>query len=226
MKHLKAYKLLNLASTAVVALVLFIIAMFLYIRFWPVDVIRNDTWKLTVEKSEYKVGETVTVHILSDKVRNVGGWFTTTAECKKDGVFVSYPISEQRVNRAVGHVETSIDTAIPNKVPNLPSTCRIAYILEYTLFSFRSFSEYNFTNEFILMPPEDKVAIVETTVNNFTTTTSGQRPVQSVTVTRPAAVSQPPQPTQSVPTQPKAETLAPRPQNCAIDIFGIKLFCS
>lgn len=154
--ELRAYKLLNIASIAVVTLVTFIIGMFLYIRFWPVDVIKNSTWRLTVDQKEYHAGDVVTVHIVSDKVKSVGGLFTTTAECKNQtGVFVSYPISEQRVNRAVGHVETAIDTKLPTRVTYMPTTCRIAYILEYDVYSFRSFSEYNFTNEFTLLPPRE-----------------------------------------------------------------------
>lgn len=159
MKSLTAYKLLDIASLVIIGLVLFIVAMFLYIRFSPIDVINNKTWvlctaPLTNHRCEtgvpsFHVGDTVPIYINSDKVRNVGGYFTVTAECKdKAGVFVSYPISESHVNRAKGHVETEIDTKIPGRIPNLPTTCRIAYVLEYSVYSFRSFSEYNFSNEF------------------------------------------------------------------------------
>ena len=153
MNSAKTYKLLDIASMFIIILVVFIIGMFAYVRFWPIDVIRNDTWKLTVDKGEYNAGDAITVNIVSDKVRSVGGYFTTTAECKNEsGVFVSYPISEQHVNRSVGHVETAIETKLPTRVPHLPTTCRIGYILEYNIYSFRSFSEYNFTNEFKLNP--------------------------------------------------------------------------
>lgn len=153
MRRLRTYHLLDLASIAVIFLVVFIVSMFLYMRFWPVDVIKDSTWKLTVSQSTYHAGDTIPVHVVSDKIRRAGSHFTTTAECKNDkGLFVTYIISESNRNAPPGHVETSIDVQIPGRVIPLPTTCRIAFILEYQIYSFRSFPEYNFTNEFTLIP--------------------------------------------------------------------------
>lgn len=197
------YKLLDIASTIIIVLVVFIVGLLLYMQFSPVDVIDNKTWKLTVEKSEYHVGETIPVHVVSDKLMSLGGTFVTSAECKNTtGTFVSYPISEYHVNRSKGHVETTIDTQISNKVPNLPATCRIAYVLEYSVYSFRSFSEYNFTNEFKLIPEEKPVV---STVNLVTQET----PVQETSVTPNTTQPQPSEPT----------------KQCAINVIGIQLLC-
>lgn len=220
MKRLDTYKLLNIASVVVIVLVVFIISMSLYIRFAPVDVIKNSTWKLTVAKSLYHVGEDIPVHIVSDKVRSVGGTFTVSAECKnQSGVFVSYPISETHVNRAKGHVETEISTRVPDRIPNLPTTCRIGYVLEYQIYSFRDFSEYNFTNEFKLLPKEET-----------TTQTLAPQPTPLVN-TFPAVTSAPKSTTaKTVPASPAAQSSpSPSPQsqpsNCTIDLLGVHAFC-
>lgn len=208
------YKLLDIASMVIIVLVLFIIAMFFYIRFWPIDVIKNQTWvlctaPLTNHRCEtgtptFHVGDGVPVYINSDKIRNVGGTFTVSAECKNQtGSFVSYPISESHVNRAKGHVETEIDTKIPDKIPTLPTTCRIAYVLEYSVYSFRSFSEYNFSNEFTLLPAEKPTVTQQDTsfpVNYFPPTT----PV----VNSPAPVRQPVKDTSG---EPSTAPSAPKP---------------
>lgn len=162
--QLKTYRLVDVAVSVFIAITLLIFCMFIYIEFSPIDVIKNKTWilctapikdgKCQTGKPSFHVGDTITIYINSDKVRGASSLFTTNAECKnKAGNFVSYYLSSTETNRAPGHVQTSIDTKIPNIVPTLPTTCRIAYVLEYQIYTFRSFSEYNFSNEFTLTPP-------------------------------------------------------------------------
>lgn len=141
----------NLLSILVSVSLVLAIFIGTYVFLWPVDVIKDSTWKLTVDNQIYHPGSEITVHAVADKLRPLQGTFIRTVECKATGNFVSYHIADSLTNRQAGHVVTDIPTKLPLIIP-APSTCRMAFVIEYKVYSFRSFSEYNTTNEFQVIP--------------------------------------------------------------------------
>lgn len=205
-------QILDVASLVVSISAVLIVILLTYILAGPVDVIKNSTWSLTTDKTSYVLGDTVTIHVVADKLRAVQGNFIRTIECKSNtGSFISYHIADSTSNRSKGHVVTDIPIKIPFIIATLPSTCRIAFTIEYRIYTFRSFSEYNFTNTFRLSAPQQPV-VPETVL-----------PDSEATETPPTVTEPAPMATASTPIQPAPE--ASIPKNCAIDILKIHLIC-
>lgn len=138
-----------------------------YLALWPIDVIKNSSWELTVDKSSYHVGDTATVHVVADKLKPYGGKFVRNIECKSGtGSYVSYYIAESDSNRQAGHVETDVPIKIPSVGATLPAQCHFVFVIEYRVYSFRSFTEYNNSNEFELLPAQEPATPTPTTSND------------------------------------------------------------
>lgn len=151
---MKLTKLTNGFFYVVTALLLVSSALFIYIAVSPVDVLQN--WTVTTPQEAHP-GEVVTLTIKYRKVRAVSGPSFRELECKNINESTSrYPIDRSLGNRPVtmdGQTNTiEVDVQLPDNVPNLPRTCHITTTVNYTIYTFRTFTEFNQSNDFRLTP--------------------------------------------------------------------------
>lgn len=120
----------------------------LYMTLWPVDVLQN--WTITTNKRLYQTGETIELTTHFDKVREVTGISKRYIECETPAASTNrIPVSEGEANRkAQTNSNNVIYLRIPTDVPQLPATCHIEIVVEYSIYSFRKHTETTRTPDF------------------------------------------------------------------------------
>lgn len=188
------------ANTVAAALILSAV-IFAYAMFSPVDVLQN--WTTKTQEPSYKTGDTVSIISHFEKVRDVDGVASRFLECRnKQGSYTQYPLTQTQASRASGRGNTIITVKLPLAVSELPTSCRVAIVVQYKIYSFRTHLERSSTNSFTLesskiLPSTDKSPPLDTNVT--------QLPQASIYPT-----TQPPQPT--------VAALSPAVQSDAEDI--------
>ncbi len=124
----------------------------LYTAFWPVDVLKN--WTITVPNASYQAGDTITLRSQYTKVSGVSGKAFRYLECHQNSVWVRYALQSAEANRPPSRATqaTGLVLELPSDLPNLPMTCRVTISIDYEIYSFRKFNEYNASNTFDLQP--------------------------------------------------------------------------
>lgn len=144
---IKLIKVINILALAFAGSLVAVSLAFAYALLSPIDVVQG--WKITVDEQTYRPGDSIVMHASYKKTRDVSGTAYYYLECKNpNGNLVRYPMSQTEGNRAKGEGKIDVPMKIPGEVPNLPTMCRIAVSVDYSIYTFRKFTENNATNEF------------------------------------------------------------------------------
>lgn len=144
------WRIINKVLLGVLVLVLG--GLFMY----PIDVLKDDSWNLTVQGSSHSPGDTINVSSTYNKVRSAEGVATRYLDCQnEEGAFVRYPVNQAEANRARGMAGTGVVVVIPETIPT-PTNCKIAIKVEYRIFNIggwtlRSVTEYKESKTFDLV---------------------------------------------------------------------------
>lgn len=154
-------------------LLLINIVLLAYIRFAPVDVIANDSWTITVDKSSYTEGDVIAVTSEYQKFRQVTGVAKRYLNCLSvSGANVRYELEEAEANREAGKNATGINVRVP-EIKEAPTKCHITIAIDYSIFGpLRHHPEQNDSNDFDVLLKSDAVPQEPVSVNQNTVTTN------------------------------------------------------
>lgn len=144
------------------ALLSALIAIIAFVLFSPVDVLKNETWKLTVQGDTHYPGDVLVVKSEYEKVRDVTGVAKRYIECKNPiGGYVRYPINEADANRQPTgenkpRTGTGVFLPVPVNIP-VPTDCFVTISITYDIYklgnwTLRSHTETNSSGIFKLLP--------------------------------------------------------------------------
>jgi hypothetical protein len=143
---MKIIRLVNWLSLVFAATLVTVAFTFAYVLVSPLDVITD--WTLRMDPGTYTPGQEVTLHGSYKKLRDVTGAAYYYLECKTPkGSLVRYPIVQTEGNRPKGSGEIDTPLQLPS-IPTLPAQCRVAVSVDYTIYTFRKFTENNQSNYF------------------------------------------------------------------------------
>ena len=153
MKAIKFVK--GLSKTQITSYILFMVSglillatIYMNIK---VDVLKD--WRLVLPQQEIRIGDTIVVQSLYTKTMNVTGESIRYIECKtSNGVYIRYPVSEAKANRAAGTSGTGVPIVVPETIPNVPTRCRINITIDYEIYLLRHVVESANSDEFELLP--------------------------------------------------------------------------
>ena len=146
-------KLVNWLSLIFAATLVLASLIFAYILLAPIDVVAN--WKLHVDPATYHQDDEITVHASYKKLKDVTGTAYYYLECKTErGSLVRNPLNQTEASRAKGSGEIDTPLHLPSDLPGLPTECRVYISVDYTIYTFRKFTENNASNYFKVMAEE------------------------------------------------------------------------
>lgn len=154
------FSLANLLSYLATGAVIFSALLFTYVTVVPLDILQD--WKLTVDKSQYKIGDDILVRSEFKKIRSVTGIAKRYIECKNTSGKFSNRVqaNEASADRPVGSGGSDLYLTIPDNIPNLPATCRISVVVEYEIYAFRKHTESTKSGEFIVYPSDKQSNVI------------------------------------------------------------------
>lgn len=208
-------KILSVAATiSSVALVIVALTMS-YALVAPVDVIDDETWTITYDKSTYRVGDKATLTSKFTKLRDIDGTATRFISCKSpDNVFIKYKLNNDVAIAPQGKAGVGIIVTIPQELAGitLPTDCRFTIRVDYNINFFRTHTESTTSSEFVLYPKSDTSNSTSSTIVNpngtsTTTNTESNSSTTPMPAPQPAAVPEPVKPAPQSPTQPAGPIL-------------------
>lgn len=229
-RNIKFWQFLNVALLTSLLLVL------VFTLFAPVDVIKNETWKLTVAGNVHYPGDILSVTSQYEKVKDATGTAKRYIECQNaQKAFIRYPINEAEANRRPTNrsVGTGVLLPVPISIP-VPTQCKVSIAIKYEIFKvgnyvLRSHTEANESPLFTLSPRPPGVS----STNNSVSVELDNVPIDT---SQPAKLSPPSENNQVSPSDQAAssnrpETQAPEPEptttrSCTVDILFIHIICT
>lgn len=109
--------------------------------------LQDNSWQVTVDKTSYAVGDTLTFKSSYTKLRDATGEATRYIECDNNGVLTRYPFSVAIGDRKPGTTATGGSGVIPVVRP-VPTKCRFVISVKYEIYFVRHLTETNYSEFF------------------------------------------------------------------------------
>lgn len=135
------------------------LVLFGYILFGQVDVIQDDSWTISVDKTSYVEGDTIAATSEYTKLRQVSGESKRYLDClNANGGEVRYPLNGAVADRVAGKNATGINLTVP-EVKEAPTKCHVTIVLRYEIFRpFRYHTEQKKSADFEILLRNDEVS--------------------------------------------------------------------
>lgn len=148
------------AGIIVITIFIMFLGVFLYLLIVKIDVVDDSTRRISLNASQYHVGDTVIITASAKKLQNVTGKSSRYIVCDNpNGSISRFNIGESIANRPAKFSRNSIYLKIPNSIPTVPTKCLIEFSTDYGIFYKHELSH---SKKFEVLPAQTQTTVLDT----------------------------------------------------------------